>query len=345
MIGMADHVAQEHLRLVRIKEDFIAAACPFHKDGQETHPSFWINRTVGNWGCFSCTAQGGSLKWLLRKLGISNKGIEAQLEEAEKEGKQLREIDKLAKKKKARKEFKGEFILPEALLGVYDWLPTKLVEEGFTQETLLQHDIGFDQENERITFPIRDLFGNLIGISGRAIVPFNLPRYLVYSGKRIVKGKEVPGELGEWYSDYSNEGMRNHLWGMHEIYEDIFNSTDGQLIIVEGYKARMWLVQHGWLNTVALMGSRMSATQERIVRKLGCETFIFLDNDRAGREGTRKICQRLGISTFPVYKCNYPETYETEVEDSEDLQPDDLIDAELEQVLNTAQRVGGKPNV
>jgi Toprim domain/DNA primase catalytic core, N-terminal domain len=270
-------------------------------------------------------------------LKLPTHNIDDQLEEAEIEAKKDEEVEKARKETKSRKAFKGEHVLPDALLGVFDWMPNELVEGGFTPETLRMHDIGYDKRNDRITFPIRDLFGNLIGISGRATNSWDQPKYLIYNGRRTVDGKEVMGELGEWYPDYTNEGIRDHLWGMEMIFKQLYNERDPQLIIVEGYKAKMWMVQHGWLNTVALMGSDISPGQERVVRSIGPETIVLLDNDKPGRYGARKICQTLAVGSFPVYCCHYPAVY-----DDEDVQPDDLAEEELEQVLCSATRTGGK---
>lgn len=337
-MSLADEIAQQHLKRVRIKDEFISAACPFHKEGRESRPSFWVNRQIGNWGCFTCGEHGGGLKWLLKRLGISTAHIEAQLEEAEKEAKKNIEIEKARARKKARKPFVGEHILPDPLLGVFDFMPLDLVEAGFDKEVLREHEIGYDRRNNRITFPIRDLFGNLIGISGRATMIGEEPKYLVYSGRRVIEGKELLGELGEWYPEYTNEGVRDHLWRMEKCYERLMANEGGQeqLIIVEGYKACLWLVQHGWINTVALMGARMSPGQERIIRSLGVETFVFLDNNRPGREGSARVCQRLAVSTFPVYEVRYPKDC------NETDQPDDLIVEELEAALGNSRRIGGK---
>ena len=49
MLGVADDIAKEYLNRVRVKDRYISAACPFHKDGQERHPSFWIDRETGAW--------------------------------------------------------------------------------------------------------------------------------------------------------------------------------------------------------------------------------------------------------------------------------------------------------
>ena len=338
MQAFADEVAQKYLERVRIKSDFISAACPFHKGGRESRPSFWVNREVGNWGCFTCGEHGGGLKWLLKKLGISSAHIDSQLDEAEKQAKKYEEVAKAKARKKARKAFAGEHVLPDALLGVFDFLPLDLVDAGFEKELLKDHDIGYDRRNNRITFPIRDLFGNLIGISGRATMIGEEPKYLIYSGQRKTEDATLPGELGEWYPDYTNEGVRDHLWRLDKCYERLMKNEGGQeqLILVEGYKAALWLVQNGWTNTAAFMGARMSPSQERIVRSLGVETFVFLDNNQPGREGSKRICQRLAVCTFPVYEVSYP------ADCNETDQPDDLIVEELEVALGNSTRVGGR---
>jgi len=339
MQDLVDQIAQQHLQRVRVKEDFVASACPFHKGGQESHASFWINRKTGYWGCFTCQEGGGGLKALLKKLGVKASAIDGKIEAAEQEAKKYVAVNRARERIRSRKEFKGESILPDALLGVFDWLPLDLVNAGFTKELLREHDIGFDRRLRRITFPVRDLYGNLIGISGRSTQQNDHPKYLFYNGRRTVAGKEYSGELGEWYPAYTNETVRDHLWRMEKCYERVNRDNEGQLIIVEGFKAALSLVQRGWLNTVALMGARISPAQERIVRSLGCTVFVLLDNNYAGKIGAKRVCQRLAVSTFPVYRCTYPAYCD------EDVQPDDLDDQELESVLSNAKRVGGVKNV
>jgi DNA primase len=337
MLGVADQIAKDRFRLVKIKEEYISCACPFHKGGMENNPSFWIHRPSGRWGCFSCKIGGSSLKFLLKELGVKDKRAEAEIEAAEKENALTREVSEAKRRKKARATFRGVHTLPDSLLGVYDWLPSGMIEDGFREEVLRDHDIGFDRERERITFPVRDIFGSLVGIYGRATRMMDLPRYLAYGGPRTVRGKHTLGELGEWYPGYSNEGVHDHLWRGHLVYPRVFDHRDSQVILVEGFKAALWVVQCGWLNTVAVMGSKLTQAQERIVRRMGAQTFVLFDNDEAGRKGSYHTCRRLGSGTYPVHECSYPlgERYE-------DAQPDDLTTAELEVVLSSAQRVGGK---
>jgi len=332
MLDLAEDIARKNLERVRVKEDFIASCCPFHADRS---PSFWISRESGAWGCFGCGAKGSNLKLLLQELGVRDKVTEDQIERELKDKRKTRAKAVARKKKQARASLLGTHVLPESILGIYDFAPLDLIEDGFQESILVQHDIGYDRERNRITFPIRDLEGSLVGISGRTTIG-EFPKYKVYTGRRTIEGREIMGELGEWFPDYSSSDIRNHLWRANAVFEDIYHGRSEQLIIVEGYKACLWLVQNGWTNTVALMGSRMSAAQERIVRRMGTPTWILLDKNEAGQSGTNDICDRLGIATFPVYRC----TYEPGKDDS--VQPDDLDAEELDEMFSSATKAKGK---
>jgi len=337
VFGLADRIAEDHLNRVRIKSDYISAACPFHKGGMERHPSFWIHRETGAWGCFTCSAHGSSIKYLLRELGQSSRKIEAEIEEAEKDAEKAIKIERAKRKRKAREGFEGEHVLPDSVLGLFDYLPLDLVDAGFSEELLREHDIGYDQRNDRITFPIRDYKGQLIGVSGRSTRPGEAPKYLLYNGrKRDRYGEEVMGELGEWFPGYSNESVRDHLWRIQCVYEDLETRQWEQLIVVEGYKAAMWMVKHGWYHTVAVMGTKMTEKQERMIRRFGAEVFVFTDNNAPGQEAADNWCQRLAVSSFPVYRVRYPGHC------SESAQPDDLTEEELKEVLECSERVGGR---
>lgn len=335
-MSIADQIAEKYLERVRLKDEFISAACPFHKGGKEQHPSFWIQKSTGAWGCFACSIKGRDLKQLLRELGVRNRGLEAVIEEAAKEDKEKELVQKAIRAKKARAEFKGTHILPESLLGVFDFLPLDLTKAGFEEKLLREHDIGFDRRYSRITFPVRDLFGNLVGISGRATLPGDMPKYLFYSGRRTKNGKEDYRELGEWYPDYSNESVRDHLWRGNFVSKDLLEGSWDQLIVVEGFKAALWLVQNGWYHTVAIMGTSMSQAQERIIRRFGAEVFALADNNSPGRKASLEWCKKLSSSSFPVYEVRYPDYCD------ESTQPDDLSREELEEMFRGSKRFVGK---
>ena len=49
---------------------FLSARCPFHKGGQESHPSFWIEPGRGLWGCKACGAHGDVINLYAELQGI-----------------------------------------------------------------------------------------------------------------------------------------------------------------------------------------------------------------------------------------------------------------------------------
>lgn len=333
---VVDQVAQDHLDGVRVKAEFVSARCPFH--GEDRHPSFWISRGSGEWGCFACSERGHGLEELLHKMGLRVRGIKHVLDEAKKDRQKTAAIAKLQKKKKAKASFTGEHVLPESLLGLWDMCPVQLLDAGFTQEVLRDHDVGFDEQRARITFPIRDVEGNLVGISGRS-TDGSWPKYKVYQGFHDQVREDgtvtrAPGELGKWFPSYSSTSIRDHLYRGHVVYPRLFDGEDElqPLIIVEGYKACLWLVQLGWTNTVALMGARMSKMQERLIRRMGAPTYIMLDNNDAGHSGADQIEQLLGRCTFPVRRCWYADGAD------EETQPDDLPKEEIDAMLLSSSR-------
>jgi DNA primase len=309
-------------------EENMSVRCPFHKGGEETRPSFSINVTNGVWHCFTGCG-GGSLPKLLHLLGLSREKIDEELKDLREELEYNKQ--NLKWKKEANWKTKDPFlaapILPETILRPYHFCPTKLVEAGFDQRWLEWMDVGFDRNNNRITYPIRDVYGNLAGISGGATVAGQYPKYKVYQGKHQdpVSGHLVPSPYGQWFDEqYPEYWFKNHnyLWNYDNIYPTLFFGKEVQtLIIVEGFKACLWLLQNGWNNTVALMGSSMSEQQSNLIHRLRSNVILFLDNDEAGWEGTKNIASRVQRFQPGVHIAHYPY--------AEECQPDDLTPAEV----------------
>lgn len=337
LAGVIRQLAGEHLKGSRDGGEFIYAECPFHDTKSGT--PFYINTTKGTYGCFTCGARGPNLQAFLKQMGLkTGAAIRGVLEIAEEEARKKAPIERAKRKKLARKAFRGTSVLPASdLLPIFDNEPLDLVEEGFDPGILAEHHIGYDRDRKKITFPVFDIEGSLIGLSGRREDTAIGPKYKFYDGWHINgDGVRVPGELGNWFPTYSSDNIRDHLWRGQIVYPKVFSGQWTQIILVEGFKAALWLVQNGYLNTMAIMGSHMSFQQERIVRRLSAETFVFLDANSAGREGSEDICNRLGSATFPVYEVDY-EAVDVDDEDvREKLQPSDLNEEAIDEALRSA---------
>ena len=296
--------------------------CPFHKGGQETHPSLYWNTDSGLFFCHSCKV-GGGLPQFLKMVGMSGKEIAALVASVQF---QSRRRGSTFQRLGRENPLSVNLILPESILGLYDFEPNYLVSRGYSSEVLDEYNIGYDLVNKRVTFPIRDVYGRLIGISGRADNKYQQPRYKIY--------KEEFRYLDPRYELKKS----STIWNAHNAWAKFMHSPERPvLILVEGFKAALYLIQLGYTDTVALMGSTMSDVQRFILSMLGGIVIVFLDNDSAGLTGTRKIVRQLRVSSTCIpYAVRYPTDPNAYVDKNIDInkaQPDSLKPETVKEVL------------
>jgi DNA primase len=289
-----------------------SGCCPLHGEVPgKSRPSFCVNIETGLWICYAgCGA--GNIPQFLRALGKNRDQIDAVLDT-------VKPTLRTRTSRRPRASSAEELVttIPEKLLGLFDACPTELLEAGFEESVLYDHDVGFDRTRNRITYAIRDLSGTLVGIMGRNAAGYS-GKYLPYMGP----------ELG--IPNYKFEKVQ-HLWRGDKVYATAFHATSKDPIyVVEGFKAALWLVQNGYENTVALMGSSISAAQVAILERIGNPVILFLDNDRAGRDGTQRAGYKL--SGLRVLAVPYP--------DEAIKQPDDFDPAGLREALNETCSLG-----
>jgi DNA primase len=282
-------VANSYLtRWKRSGPDNILGICPFHRkaDGSEERtPSFTMSLSKGVYLCFSCHERGNLISFL-KGVGVSSSRIDVRYGTL---------IEELAKQAPAPPDPAnpdlGQSIrrLPESLLGVFRKIPADLISEGFNPKLLKDLEVGFDSTHSRIVFPLRDLYGVLVGISGRATLG-DYPRYKIYDKEYAQWG------IGARY------GLKKSkfLWNAHRVYPEAFHQDNPLTVLVEGFKACIWVLQSGISNVVALMGSYLSFEQQWMLERLGGTVCLMLDNNPAGFKGThltgRKLSKKLRVT-------------------------------------------------
>jgi DNA primase len=313
-------IAQRILERPRIGAKNIAALCPFHvsqKTGTiESTPSFSMSRETGLWHCFACHEK-GNLRHLLKAAGVSYQRIQDEY------GPLLEEVARAIPKRldPLRPNVLAKDPIPESLLGIFHAVPLSLEAEGFTEATLAKFDVGFDSHHMRITYPLRDMAGQLIGISGRAVnYDPNTLRYKLYDREYSVWG--LPQRLG------SAAERRTVLWNVDRLYPSLRGVLYPDVVVVEGFKACMRLDQAGVKSVVALLGSYMSEEQQWILEAMGARVYLMLDNNEAGQKGTRYIGKRLARG-LDVRVIEYRRG-------EEKAQPSDLTVNEIIDAFNTA---------
>jgi DNA primase len=274
--------------------------CPFHEDKT---PSLSIHAETGKFHCFGCHAKGGDIFDFV----VAKEEIAAG--------------DRTKSRRQAALLIKDWFgIEPnttptpqppaaaETVAPVEDVKPTAEEPAGAVNPPL---KFTFKHLDTRHPYLMQDR-----GLKEATIDAFGLG---YHSGKGIMQGRVVipihneQGELvayaGRWPADPGwPEGDDKYqlppgfkkskvLFNLHRARE---HATEG-LIVVEGFFTVFEFWQRGRKNVVALMGSTMSAEQERlIVETVGPKgrVLLALDNDEAGRKGSEDARNRLSSQVF-----------------------------------------------
>lgn len=193
-------------------EGNVTSRCPFCDPGGAYHNCFAVNIENGLYLCYrpSCGAQGHIRSLLVDKLGYSPaqaaeavEGMEAW-KEADVDGLDIPSYADRNRVAKAPVDLEHE-----ATIGLYKFTPTYMLKRGFSRKVLAEFEIGYDHETHRVTFPVRDAAGTLLGYSTRATRDYDFPKYLhlgfkkssVLYGEHLRTGKETSLVVGEGNAD------------------------------------------------------------------------------------------------------------------------------------------------
>jgi len=276
--------------------------CPIHETPGASSRSFSFNGVTGQWICFAGCGQGGPRSFLT-ELNVPRKDKIIAL-------KNLKNVSTITPKRVRlnRQEPEETFTIPEKVLGLFDFSPDELIDKGFNEKLLRELDIGYDKKLSRITFPIRNIDGTLVGIMGRLkqVIHGKYKAYLHYDFRKMVP-KTYTFKKGD------------HLWNANNVDVNI----DEPLVLVEGFKAAVWVMQAGF-EAVAMMGSKLTEEQAKHLIRIGRPIIFVPDNDNTGIKNlvrnTYKIKSKLKILTIL-----YPK---------DTKQPDDIDLNTLKDLLN-----------
>jgi DNA primase len=169
----------------------------------------------------------------------------------------------------------GEEVLRRFGVGMapspWDQVLTGSQRAGFKVEELLAAGLAqrgrqgghYDRFRNRITFPIRDQRGRVLGFGARALSPDAQPKYL----------NSPEGELYR----------KSHtLYGIDRARGPIAKAR--RAIVVEGYTDVLALHQAGVEEAVAIMGTAITPEQISMLAGLTDSVVLALDADRAGAD-------------------------------------------------------------
>lgn len=321
-------VISKYVTLKRSGRNFFGL-CPFHK---EKSPSFAVSPDKQIFHCFGCGAGGNVIHFISKIEGLDFKdtlellanraNIELPTLENSEDDKTARlkskvyEINKIAaefyhenlykptskmaqeyiKKRKLDNRTLKAFLIGYA--GNFNELYLLLKQKGFTEEEMLASSLvkrtdngGYmDSFRKRLMFPIQDVRERVIAFGGR-VLDDSKPKY-INSPENIVYSKG------------------RNLFGLNVAKKH----DTKRIIIVEGYMDAISLYQRGITNVVASLGTAMTESQGRLLRRHSEQVILGYDADRAGQAAILRgmeILQNLGcdIRVLQIEGAKDPDEY------------------------------------
>lgn len=302
----------------------ITFSCPSesHQFG-DRRPSARMNVETTLFYCAGCGWRGNAVHFLSRYKQISETVARRLLEERY-GGELTAPIEDLAKEvKEIMKDYSfmmGDFpirkIPSESWIDNFrvDWdhydfsFIKYMIDRGFYSTTLIDWEIGYDQYSNRITIPIRDHEGKLVGFKGRQWKEDpKYPRYMILGDK-----------IGSEKYGFDPYRKSEFVFGLDRIYFNKRGASD-IAILCEGELNVLSLYQKGFVG-IGVAGSEFSDTQCELITKYLNEVIVFFDNDESGSKGTKKVVEMLSPHMEVKVVLNAPgDAAELSREDIQDL--------------------------
>lgn len=292
----------EELGVGRIYEasmDELLFSCPFegHSHGDE-RPSAYMNngaKVAGKntaWTCFGCGRSGNAISFVAEYQGISRSRATRELRERfapgwhKPRGGSMRAELELRKQHAKELEEDAHPEIPVLGWEAYerfevDWPSYEAVEgadvqymygRGFTTADLVEWRIGFDHQSDRITIPVCNPEGELLGIKGRAWSKSVRIKYRILGDtERTLRHGGKPYGFTPYLKSQVVFGLDK--WGEQRSYV----WDEGEINVMSWWKMGVPAFATG--------SAQMSEAQVRIIREYADEVVIFVDPDTAGETG------------------------------------------------------------
>lgn len=294
-------VIENYVELKRSGSTY-SCRCPFHS---ERTPSFHVYPNTQSYYCFGCGAGGDvitfirtienldyieAVRFLAQRAGMAMP--EDKNDDSARKRQRLYEMNREAGKFFHRQLFSPEgrdgwnYITGRQLtehtirhFGIgyavndYHKLHYYMRNLGFSEDELIEGSLlvrnnnrVYDKFVNRVMFPIFDTRGNIIAFGGRALEA-NAPAKYLNSAETYVFQK------------------RDNLFALNYAK----NSKKDYFILCEGYMDVISMHQAGFDSAVATLGTAITATQARLIGRMGkSEVILSYDSDGPGQKAASK---------------------------------------------------------
>ena len=169
--------------------------------------------------------------------------------------------------------------IPETILSYYyPYVNDFFADDNISYSTQRVFEVGYDDFTNRITIPIRDELGNLVGVKGR-----------------LLKRKLDDNDLKYLYIEKCCRSQI--LYGLHLAYPYI--QREKCVYICESEKGVMQLYDMGFYNSVATGGKKVSQAQIDKLSRL-CVPLVFCFDKDVERSEIEELADRF-IENIDIY--------------------------------------------
>ena len=262
----------------------IKAECPFkhlHESHTDNNPSLTVNLDKGVWYCNSCQSKGNVHTMYKMLYNKSNEEAWFELGDALK-------IPRPDGSKPTRPDIETGLVQEyhQKLMSMTGPLRDVLrTRRGLTDKTLVDFQLGWD--GDRVTIPIYDEYNTLV----------NFRRYKWNSTDDQWKVLNYVDELNNSYGEV-------RIFGIDRVLDD---SLD-YIVWCEGEMDRLTAEQNGFPCACPTSGAGTWKPDWTKLFKHKKRVYLAQDNDEAGRNATRKLCEKL-YRVVDVYVVTWPENF------------------------------------
>ncbi len=313
-------LAQEFMSLTKKGKNYMGL-CPFH---DEKTPSFSVSPDKHLALCFGCGKGGSPINFyaqiknisiddaaldLAKRLGIEVKG-QTKVSNPDEHLFNLMEdasaFYQFALKNSATGESAYDYLVKRGLtnedieyfgiglaLNQVDALYKMLKSKNYAVSDMMllglvkqnEEGIYYDVFRNRVTFPIKNDQGRVVGFSARSLNPKDITKYINSTETKIFK----KGELLYHFSDSLRAAVKQKYIILHEGFFDVIAS----------YKS-------GLQASVATMGTALTKDQAKLLRRVSDHVVIAYDGDSAGQKATLKAIPILRNANLKISIVSFP---------------------------------------
>ncbi|MBP2033052.1 DNA primase [Clostridium algifaecis] len=313
-------VISESVKLKRSGRNYIGL-CPFH---HEKTPSFSVSQDKQIYKCFGCGEAGNVITFTMKIRNLSFPEAVKLLAD-----RVNIDIDFYRNENKSRKNsFEKLYKLNVeaaryffSCLNKNETAKSYLLNRGITVKTIRKFGLGYsvDSWNAMLKYLKEKGFTELDMLSDGLIIKSQKGNYydrfrnrvifpvFNYSGKVIGFGGRVLNDSKPKYLNSPETSLFKKGTNLYGLNFAIKNNSSRMFIMVEGYMDCISLHQYGITNTVASLGTALTAGQAKLMKRYVDKVIISYDADTAGQMATLRSLNILKNAGLDVRVLLIPE--------------------------------------